>query len=100
MRIHDPIYISVPWQQHAVAQYLTQNYEDFVDHIQKTCSLMQQNWAVLSKAFKEGTRLFYDRIPQQRSLTLQLQCLDGIPLSRMAACMGCLFTIKRPIVLL
>lgn len=53
MRIHDPIYINVPWQQHAVAQYLKEHYGDFVDHVNKVSELMQTNWRILSKGLQE-----------------------------------------------
>ena len=54
MRIHDPIYISVPWQQHAIGRYLTQEYDDFVNHINELGDLMKKNWALLSKTFQKG----------------------------------------------
>jgi len=53
MRIHDPIYISVPWQQHAIGQYLLYDFDDFDRHIQETSKLMQNNWKLLSKAIEK-----------------------------------------------
>ncbi len=52
MKVHDPIYISVPVQQHAVAQYLASDYDDFIEHIKSVSELMQENWKLLSKAFQ------------------------------------------------
>jgi len=52
MRIHDPIYISVTWQQHAIASYLTNEYSDFCSHVKQISQLMQQNWEVLSKSMQ------------------------------------------------
>jgi len=54
MRVHDPIYISVSWQQHAVAEYLSLDYEDYVEHIKRTSELMQSNWRKLSVAFQKA----------------------------------------------
>jgi len=53
MAIHDPIYISVSWQQHAIGEYLTDHYEDFVKHVNELGDLMKSNWRVLSEAFHE-----------------------------------------------
>jgi len=52
MRIHDPIYISVPWQQHAISTYLNDHFDDFKKHVQETGELMQSNWRLLSKAMQ------------------------------------------------
>jgi len=54
MRIHDPIYISVPWQQHAIGRYITNEYDDFVNHIKELGDLMKKNWALLSKALQKA----------------------------------------------
>jgi len=53
MRLHDPIYISVSWQQHSLAKYFTQDFDDFVRHVNATGELMQNNWKVLSKALQK-----------------------------------------------
>lgn len=53
MRIHDPIYISVPWMQHAFAKYLTDDYADFVRYVKELSKLFQDNWKILSKAFQK-----------------------------------------------
>jgi len=39
-----PILLSVPWQQHAIGQYLMCDFDDFDRHIQETSKLMQNNW--------------------------------------------------------
>jgi len=53
MRIHDPIYISVPFLQHAIAQYLANDYEDFVMYKKQIGDLMRNNWKLLSKALQK-----------------------------------------------
>jgi hypothetical protein len=42
------------WQQHALADYLTQDFEDYKNHIHATAVLMQDNWKKLSVAFQKG----------------------------------------------
>jgi len=54
MRMHDPIYISVPWLQHAVGRYLSENYDDFEIHVKNLCELISSNWNILSKAFSQA----------------------------------------------
>jgi len=54
MTIHDPIYISVPWQQHAIAEYLNDNYDDFIRHVKELGTLMRNNWKVLSTALHDA----------------------------------------------
>jgi len=53
MRTHDPIYISVPFLQHAIAQYLEQDYSDFTEYLKKISELMTGNWKILSKALEK-----------------------------------------------
>jgi len=53
MKIHDPIYISVPWTQHAVGRYLANEYDDFDKHIKETSDLMQNNWRILSSVMEK-----------------------------------------------
>jgi len=54
MRIHDPIYISVSWTQHAIAKYVSEHYEDYVSHIQETKRVMRNNWELISKALEKN----------------------------------------------
>jgi len=54
MKIHDPIYISVPWVQHAIGRYLAKHYEDFDLHIKETSKLMQDNWALLAPIMQKA----------------------------------------------
>eukprot|EP01117_Protostelium_nocturnum_P017492 TRINITY_DN711_c2_g1_i1.p1 TRINITY_DN711_c2_g1~~TRINITY_DN711_c2_g1_i1.p1 ORF type:complete len:392 (-),score=137.42 TRINITY_DN711_c2_g1_i1:1011-2186(-) len=54
MKIHDPIYISVPWTQHAIGQYITQHFDDFVNHIEETGTLMKNNWKILAPALQKS----------------------------------------------
>jgi len=51
MAHHDPVYISVTWQQHCLARYLDEEYEDFVAHIKTINKLLQDNWNILHPAF-------------------------------------------------
>jgi len=53
MRIHDPIYISVPWQQHAIGQYIQNHLDDFNHHVTEVSDLMQSNWRLLSVAIEK-----------------------------------------------
>jgi len=53
MRVHDPLYISVPWAQHSIGEYLSEDYEDFVSHIEKSSELMQSNLKILSDALQK-----------------------------------------------
>jgi len=41
----------VTWQQHCLAKYLNEDYEDFVAHIKSINKLLQDNWNVLHPAF-------------------------------------------------
>lgn len=66
MKIHDPIYISVPVQQHAIAQYLAEDYEDFTQHVQSVADLMQENWKLLSKALQD--RLGWEPVHPEGSM--------------------------------
>jgi len=54
MRIHDPIYICVPFLQHSVGRYLDVEYDDFKHHIHELCNLMQSNWKVLKPAIQQA----------------------------------------------
>jgi len=54
MTHHDPIYISVTWQQHCLGKYLDEDYEDFVAHIKSINKLLQDNWNTLCPAFVEA----------------------------------------------
>eukprot|EP01087_Luapelamoeba_hula_P013666 TRINITY_DN390_c0_g1_i1.p1 TRINITY_DN390_c0_g1~~TRINITY_DN390_c0_g1_i1.p1 ORF type:complete len:390 (+),score=64.40 TRINITY_DN390_c0_g1_i1:118-1287(+) len=53
MAHHDPIYISLSWQQHYLARYLTDEYEDFVQHISTINELLRTNWKILYPVFQE-----------------------------------------------
>ena len=54
MSTHDPIYISVPIQQHAVGRYLSENLEDYKIHIEKESQMMRNNLEVLSSALEKA----------------------------------------------
>ena len=54
MRVQDPIYICVPWLQHAFGAYLTNDLEDFRSHREQIADLIQGNWALLSKALQDA----------------------------------------------
>jgi aspartate/methionine/tyrosine aminotransferase len=54
MAQHDPIYISVSWQQHGMAEYLEKHYDDFVRHIEEINSLLRANYKVLTPAFQQA----------------------------------------------
>jgi aspartate/methionine/tyrosine aminotransferase len=66
MTHHDPIYISVSWQQHSLAEYLEAHYDDFVRHIGEINGLLQRNYEVLAPAFKEA--LGWEPIAPQGSM--------------------------------
>jgi aspartate/methionine/tyrosine aminotransferase len=53
MNHHDPIYISVSWQQHSLAAYLNNHYDDFIRHIKEINDLLQSNYQTLAPAFEE-----------------------------------------------
>lgn len=53
MAHHDPVYISLTWQQHYLARYLQNQYDDFLKHIDSINSLLRTNWKILAPAFKE-----------------------------------------------
>jgi len=53
MRIHDPLYISVPFLQHGIAEYIKSDYEDFLNHVQQVSDLMQSNWRLLSRTMQK-----------------------------------------------
>jgi len=53
MRISDPIYICLPFVQHAVGKYLNEHFDDFKIHKQMVGELMQRNWKILSVTLKE-----------------------------------------------
>jgi aspartate/methionine/tyrosine aminotransferase len=54
MRIADPIYICIPFLQHAMGEYLTSHFEDFRSHKAAVGNLICQNWELLSSAFQEA----------------------------------------------
>ena len=54
MVTHDPIYISVPLQQHAVGKYLSQHIQDYAEHVNKEQEMMQANLKILSEAFSKA----------------------------------------------
>jgi len=53
MRTHDPLYISVPWMQHCIAEYLDNHYDDYLNHIKIMSELMQGNLQILGPAFQK-----------------------------------------------
>lgn len=50
---HDPIYISVPLLQHAIATYLTDHMDDYKRHIGELKTMMQNNLAQLGPVFEK-----------------------------------------------
>eukprot|EP01090_Pellita_catalonica_P020439 TRINITY_DN7308_c0_g1_i1.p1 TRINITY_DN7308_c0_g1~~TRINITY_DN7308_c0_g1_i1.p1 ORF type:complete len:386 (+),score=67.16 TRINITY_DN7308_c0_g1_i1:159-1160(+) len=66
MAMHDPIYISVSWQQHCVADYLQNHYDDFAAHIATINNMLQSNWKLLRPAFQEA--LSWDPIEPSGSM--------------------------------
>lgn len=54
MLVHDPVYVCVPWLQHALGAFLADHYDLFVAHCKQIRKLMQDNWAKLSVVFKES----------------------------------------------
>ena len=54
MRVHDPIYICTPFLQHSIGKYLTEDFEDFKQHIQQLTQLMQRNFAILKPALEKA----------------------------------------------
>jgi aminotransferase len=75
MTHHDPIYISVSWQQHSLAEYLEKHYDDFVRHINEINSLLQKNYEVLAPAFKEA--LGWEPISPQGSMYGMFKHTEG-----------------------
>ena len=53
LNFHDPVYISVPILQHALAVYLRDHLEDYVAHIARSNEIMQRNLAKLGPALAE-----------------------------------------------
>eukprot|EP01091_Cochliopodium_minus_P002263 TRINITY_DN12129_c1_g1_i1.p1 TRINITY_DN12129_c1_g1~~TRINITY_DN12129_c1_g1_i1.p1 ORF type:complete len:400 (-),score=99.87 TRINITY_DN12129_c1_g1_i1:166-1344(-) len=53
MATHDPIYISVPVQQHSLGRYLTQHSDDYAEHIEKESVMMRNNLETLSVALEK-----------------------------------------------
>eukprot|EP00297_Palpitomonas_bilix_P007364 CAMPEP_0113909934 /NCGR_PEP_ID=MMETSP0780_2-20120614/27182_1 /TAXON_ID=652834 /ORGANISM="Palpitomonas bilix" /LENGTH=392 /DNA_ID=CAMNT_0000905907 /DNA_START=86 /DNA_END=1264 /DNA_ORIENTATION=- /assembly_acc=CAM_ASM_000599 len=49
--LHDPIYISVPITQHAMAVYFKQDADNYAEHRAELKALMWANWEVLAPAF-------------------------------------------------
>jgi len=66
MVIHDPIYICVPWYQHALADFLNFEFDDFRAHIASVNSLMRSNWKTLSLAIEKS--LGWTPIPPKGSM--------------------------------
>lgn len=54
MKVADPIYICLPFLQHAMGQYLTNGFDDFRGHKKAVGELICRNWELLSKAFQEA----------------------------------------------
>lgn len=50
----DPIYICVPWLQHAMGKYLQENLQDFANHLETIRKLMRENWVIMRDAFVQG----------------------------------------------
>jgi aspartate/methionine/tyrosine aminotransferase len=53
MKVADPIYICVPFLQHAVGKYLTEHFEDFTSHKAAVGEQMCRNWTVLSSSLQK-----------------------------------------------
>eukprot|EP00457_Paulinella_chromatophora_P010663 gb/GEZN01010774.1/.p1 GENE.gb/GEZN01010774.1/~~gb/GEZN01010774.1/.p1 ORF type:complete len:392 (-),score=53.95 gb/GEZN01010774.1/:4-1179(-) len=53
MTVHDPVYISVPWLQHPLGKYLTEEMDDFVRHKKKCCELIQSNWRLIKPVLEQ-----------------------------------------------
>lgn len=53
MQMMDPVYICANWTQHALAQYFSENIEDFTAHCQSLNVLLQDNWKLLKAAFQK-----------------------------------------------
>ena len=49
MHAQDPIYICVPWLQHAIGAYFSEHLDDFVNHKKILSDLIQNNWKILSE---------------------------------------------------
>jgi aspartate aminotransferase len=54
MNEHDPIYISVPILQHAVARFLNDHLEEYKAHIKAANAMMMRNLAMLSTALEKS----------------------------------------------
>eukprot|EP00005_Dracoamoeba_jomungandri_P000170 CAMPEP_0174253562 /NCGR_PEP_ID=MMETSP0439-20130205/2934_1 /TAXON_ID=0 /ORGANISM="Stereomyxa ramosa, Strain Chinc5" /LENGTH=356 /DNA_ID=CAMNT_0015334661 /DNA_START=6 /DNA_END=1073 /DNA_ORIENTATION=+ len=52
MKVQDPIYICVPFLQHAMADYLSNHLEDFQQHKKDLGELICGNWKRLSEAME------------------------------------------------
>jgi aminotransferase len=66
MLVHDPVYVCVPFIQHALGDFLSKHYDVFQAHCQQIGELMQSNWKKLSVAFKE--HLGWEPIDPQGSM--------------------------------
>jgi len=53
MQMMDPLYICTNWTQHALAEYFRSDIDDFSEHCKSLNILLQDNWRVLSSAFKK-----------------------------------------------
>merc|ERR1711974_378913 len=54
MRVQDPIYICVPWLQHALGKYFSEQFEDFQNHKKVLGDLIQGNWKILAKGLQDA----------------------------------------------
>lgn len=61
MAYSDPVYISVSWIQHPLAEYLVQEPEDFDHHAQRLNAILRANFHTLADAFEEA--LGWQRVP-------------------------------------
>jgi len=54
MKIADPIYICIPFLQHALGDYLLNHFDDFKAHKKAVGDSICRNWVLLSKSFQEA----------------------------------------------
>ncbi|KAL9648059.1 hypothetical protein ABK040_012113 [Willaertia magna] len=54
MKASDPLYICVPYLQHALGEYLLNHLEDFKRHVQETGRLMLNNLKIVKDAFEKS----------------------------------------------
>eukprot|EP00933_Yihiella_yeosuensis_P020970 TRINITY_DN16706_c1_g2_i2.p1 TRINITY_DN16706_c1_g2~~TRINITY_DN16706_c1_g2_i2.p1 ORF type:complete len:386 (+),score=62.57 TRINITY_DN16706_c1_g2_i2:83-1240(+) len=53
MTMMDPLYICCNWTQHALSEYFDNHLDDFKSHCSTLNELLQENWKMLSEAFKK-----------------------------------------------